>query len=59
MVEGFNTDYFVPSGNTPLIVLWNAILFGTYVSYYLAIAYGIDPLPNPGIEEMDYFLSEL
>ncbi len=59
MVEGFNTDYYIPSGNSPLKTLWNAIVFGIYVSYYLSIAYGIDPLPNPGIEEMDYFLSEL
>ncbi len=59
MVEGFNTDYYAPSGNSPLKSIWNAIIYGLYVSYYLAIAYGIDPLPNPGIEEMDYFLSEL
>ena len=59
MVEGFNTDYYIPSGNSPLKAIWNATVFGLYVSYYLAIAYGIDPLPNPGIEEMEYFLSEL
>jgi len=59
MVEGFNTDYYIPAGDTPLKAMWNAILFGTYVSYYLAIAYGIDPLPNPGTEEMEFFLSEM
>jgi Bacterial phospho-glucose isomerase C-terminal SIS domain len=42
-----------------LKAMWTAILFGTYVSYYLAIAYGMDPLPNPGIEEMEFFLSEM
>ncbi len=59
MVEGFNTDYYVPSGNTPLKAIWNAIIFGIFVSYYLAIAYGIDPFPNPAIEEMVNFLSEM
>jgi glucose/mannose-6-phosphate isomerase len=59
MVEGFNTDYYIPAGDSPLKAMWNAILFGTYVSYYLAIAYGIDPLTNPGIEEMEFFLSEM
>jgi hypothetical protein len=59
MVEGFNTDYFIPDGDSPLKAMWNAILFGMYVSYYLAIAYGRDPLSNPGIEEMDFFLSEM
>ena len=47
MVEGFNTDYYIPAGDTPLKAMWNAILFGTYVSYYLAIAYGIDPTSQP------------
>jgi glucose/mannose-6-phosphate isomerase len=59
MVEGFNTDYYVPGGDNPLKAMWNAILFGLFVSYYLAIAYGIDPLPNPGVEEMEYFFSEM
>jgi glucose/mannose-6-phosphate isomerase len=59
MVEGFNTDYYIPAGDSPLKAMWNAILFGTYVSYYLAIAYGMDPLSNPGIEEMEFFLSEM
>jgi glucose/mannose-6-phosphate isomerase len=59
MVEGFNTDYYIPSGDTQLKAMWTAILFGTYVSYYLAIAYGMDPLPNPGTEEMEFFLSEM
>lgn len=59
MVEGFNTDYYNTTGDRPLKAMWNAILFGLYASYYLAIAYGIDPIPNPGIEEMEFFLSEI
>ena len=59
MVEGFNTDFYLVKGNTSLSCMWNAILYGDYISYYLALAYGVDPTPNPGVEEMEYFISQL
>ena len=45
MLEGMNTDYIDARGDTPLAHMWTMILFGDYMSYYLAIAYGVDPTP--------------
>jgi glucose/mannose-6-phosphate isomerase len=52
MVEGFNTDFYTAEGSSILENMWAAIQFGDYISYYLAMAYGIDPTPVPGVEEM-------
>jgi len=43
MLEGMNTDYVDARGNTPLAHMWTLILFGDYMSYYLAMGYGVDP----------------
>lgn len=43
MVSGMCTDKIVCQGSTKLSEIWNAILLGDYVSYYLAMAYEIDP----------------
>ncbi len=45
MTAGFNTDVIRGSGPSPLAQLLTSLHFGDYVSYYLAIAYGIDPTP--------------
>ena len=45
MLEGPNTDFLDARGDTPLAHMWTMILFGDYMSYYLAIAYGADPTP--------------
>ena len=45
MLEGISTDFFDAAGDTPLAHQWTALLFGDYVAYYLAMAYGIDPTP--------------
>ena len=45
MLEGPNTDFLDARGDTPLAHMWTMILFGDYMSYYLAIAYGVDPTP--------------
>jgi glucose/mannose-6-phosphate isomerase len=45
MLEGGNTDFLDARGNSPLAHMWTLILFGDYMAYYLAIAYGIDPTP--------------
>jgi glucose/mannose-6-phosphate isomerase len=58
MVEGFNTDFYLTQGTTVLECMWNAILFGDFISYYLALAYDIDPTPVPGVEEIEAFLSQ-
>ncbi len=50
MTEGLGTDVFKPSGGTTLAQMWSAIQFGDYLSYYLAMAYEVDPTPIPLIQ---------
>lgn len=45
MLDGLNTDFMDASGDTPLAHMWTLILFGDYMAYYLAMAYGVDPTP--------------
>jgi glucose/mannose-6-phosphate isomerase len=45
MLEGLNTDFLDAHGDTSLAHMWTLILFGDYMSYYLAMAYGVDPTP--------------
>jgi glucose/mannose-6-phosphate isomerase len=45
MVEGLNTDTVDARGESPLSHIWTLILFGDYMAYYLAMAYGVDPTP--------------
>jgi len=52
MLEGLGTETFTAPGDTPLAHLWTALLMGDYVSYYLALSYGIDPTPVPAIETL-------
>jgi glucose/mannose-6-phosphate isomerase len=51
MLEGLNTDFIKGRGNTPLAHMWTLILFGDYMAYYLAMAYGVDPTPIPMLED--------
>jgi glucose/mannose-6-phosphate isomerase len=50
MVEGFNTDVYEAQGNSRLAQQWTTLHFGDYVSFYLAMSYGVDPSPVPAIE---------
>ncbi len=52
MVEGQNTDTIVAQGNSPLAHIWTALHYGDYVSYYLAMAYGLDPTPVPMLVDL-------
>ncbi len=45
MVEGLNTDMIDARGKSPIAHMWTLILFGDYMAYYLAMAYGVDPTP--------------
>jgi len=58
MLEGLNTDFIKGRGKTPLAHMWTLILFGDYMAYYLAMAYGIDPTPVPMLEELKRVMSE-
>lgn len=43
MLEGLNTDVIDARGDSVIAHLWTLILFGDYMAYYLAMAYGADP----------------
>lgn len=43
MLEGLNTDVIDARGESVIAHLWTLILFGDYMAYYLAMAYGADP----------------
>ncbi len=43
MLEGLNTDVIDARGQSVIAHLWTLILFGDYMAYYLAMAYGVDP----------------
>lgn len=40
---GIGTDTYMAQGESLLENLWTALYFGDYVSYYLALLYGVDP----------------
>jgi glucose/mannose-6-phosphate isomerase len=52
LLEGLNTDFTDARGESPLAHMWTLILFGDYMAYYLAIAYGVDPTPVPALESL-------
>ncbi|MEW6086166.1 MAG: bifunctional phosphoglucose/phosphomannose isomerase [Chloroflexota bacterium] len=58
MLEGMNTDYIDARGNTPLAHMWTLILFGDYMSYYLAMGYGVDPTPIKALVEFKEAMKE-
>jgi glucose/mannose-6-phosphate isomerase len=51
MTSGFNTDVIRGAGPTALAQLLTSLHYGDYVSYYLAMAYGVDPSP---VEPIDF-----
>ena len=58
MTAGFNTDTVEAGGPSPLAHIFTSLHFGDYTSYYLAIAYGVDPSPVPQIEYLKEQLSK-
>jgi glucose/mannose-6-phosphate isomerase len=42
---GLNTDTYQAQGDSALAQMWSALHFGDYLTYYLAMAYGVDPTP--------------
>jgi len=50
LIEGISTHSIDARGETPLAHLWTCLHLGDYVSYYLAMAYGVDPTPVAAIE---------
>jgi glucose/mannose-6-phosphate isomerase len=58
MLEGINTDSIRARGEGPLAQMWTALHLGDYTSYYLAMAYGVDPTPITSIEGFKREMSE-
>ncbi len=52
MLAGMGTDYYQAKGEGRLAHLWTTLHFGDYVSYYLAMSYGVDPSPIPAIQDL-------
>jgi len=50
MLEGLGTDIIDAAGENPMAQMWTCLHLGDYVSYYLAMAYGVDPTPVEAIE---------
>jgi glucose/mannose-6-phosphate isomerase len=50
MVEGINTDFIDAQGDNPMAQQWTALHYGDYTSYYLAMAYEMDPTPVEAIQ---------
>lgn len=39
-------------GATPLAQMWTALHMGDYVSFYLAMAYEVDPTPSDAVRQL-------
>lgn len=57
MLEGLNTDVIDARGESLIANLWTLILFGDYMAYYLAMAYGADPSDEAAILNFKQSLS--
>ena len=58
MLEALSTDTCDARGKTPLSQVWTALHFGDYVSYYLAMIYGVDPTPVDALVMLKEKLAE-
>jgi len=52
MLQGQNTDTITAQGDSRLANIWTALHYGDYASYYLAMAYGVDPTPVPMLVDL-------
>lgn len=52
MVAGLGTDFFLAKGASRLAQLWTTLHFGDYTTYYLAMAYEVDPTPITAITSL-------
>lgn len=58
MLEGITTDFYRAPGRSVLDSMWTALHFGDYLSFYLAIAYGVDPTPVPVLQNLKQQLKD-
>jgi len=52
MVSGVCVDPVTCSGGSMLAEIWTAIFLGDYISYYLAMAYEVDPTPVEALNRL-------
>ena len=52
MLAGQNTDTLEAQGDSRLANIWTALHYGDYTSYYLAMAYGLDPTAVPMLVDL-------
>jgi len=56
--NGIMTDRFYPKGTSALAQMGHAIQYGDYLSFYTAIAYGVDPTEIAPISELKKYLAQ-
>jgi len=58
-LAGIDHQWVEAKGNSPLAQMMSLVLFGDYVSFYLALLNGVDPTPVAPIDYLKKRLSEL
>jgi glucose/mannose-6-phosphate isomerase len=58
MVAGIAVDAIEFKGASRLSEMWDAILFGDYFSYYLALSYDVDPTPVDALSSLKQALKK-
>ena len=58
MLEGFNSDGYTAKGDSPIAHIWTTLHFGDYMTYYLAMGYGVDPTPVDALENFKVKLNK-
>jgi len=56
--QGIGTDMYHAKGKTAMEQVWTAVQFGDYMSYYLAMLYGVDPTPITAMDNLKIALSQ-
>jgi len=56
--NGIMTDRFHPQGASALAQMGHAIQYGDYVSFYTAMAYGVDPTEIAPISDLKQYLAQ-
>lgn len=55
-INGYSSSTYVTSSDEKVLEIFEVLMFGSYVSFYLAMLNGIDPTPIPWV---DYFKAQL
>jgi len=58
-LAGIGHEWVEAKGNSPLAQMMSLVLFGDYVSFYLALMNGVDPTPVAPIDYLKKRLAEL